>query len=94
MTPHERVAQRTAAVEAAFYRLLDECDAYRTTIEELVAAEERADEPRQQLLHRLRMLSGRVSNIIRILEDDALTEMLPILDRLFTIERAEEGIDI
>lgn len=94
MTPHEQVAERTEAVEAAFYRLLDECDRYRATVEELLAAEEGSELPREQLVHRLRMLSGRMNSIIRILEDDALNELLPVLDRLFTIERAEQGIDI
>jgi hypothetical protein len=39
-------------------------------------------------------MSGRVSRIIAILENEALTEMLPMLDRLFTLERAERGEDI
>lgn len=39
-------------------------------------------------------ISGRISRIITILEDDALTEMLPIIDRLFALERAERGEDI
>jgi hypothetical protein len=39
-------------------------------------------------------MSGRISRIITILEDDALTELLPLLDRLFTLERAERGEDI
>jgi hypothetical protein len=39
-------------------------------------------------------MSARISRITTILEDEALTEMLPILDRLFTLERAERGEDI
>jgi hypothetical protein len=45
-------------------------------------------------VHRLEQMSGRISRIIEILEDDALTEMLPVIDRLFTLERAERGEDI
>jgi hypothetical protein len=29
-----------------------------------------------------------------MLEDEALTELVPMLDRLFTLERAERGEDI
>lgn len=59
-----------------------------------MAQEEGASEPRPQLVHRLRQLSGRVERIIQVLEGNALTEMLPMLDRLFAVERAEQGIDI
>lgn len=93
-TPHELLAERTQALETSFYALLDVCDEYRDTIRALLAQEEDASEPRPQLVHRLRQLSGRIERIVHILEDDALTEMLPMLDRLFAVERAEQGIDI
>lgn len=92
--PHERLAELTQALETSFYALLDVCDEYRDTVRALLAEEEEASEPRRQLVHRLRQLSGRIERIIQILEDDALTEMLPMLDRLFAVERAEQGIDI
>ena len=94
MNPHGVMAEKTAALEDAFYRLLGVCDDYRTTIDGLLAAEQDSAAPREQLVHRLDQLSGRISRIITILEDDALTEMLPIIDRLFTLERAERGEDI
>lgn len=94
MTPHEVMKEKTQAVERSFYGLLDVCDDYRQTVEGLLAAEEASDESREQLVHRLRQMSGRITNIIRILEDEALTEMLPMLDRLFALERAERGEDI
>lgn len=94
MKPHEVMRDKTQALEEAFYRLLDVSDDYRQTVERLMATEEGSDEPRRQLVHRLNQLSGRIDRIISILEDEALTEMLPMLDRLFALERAEEGIDI
>lgn len=94
MKPHEVMATRTSELETSFYELLDVCDRYRTSVEELLAAEKDAEEPRVQLVHRLEQMSGRVNRIISILEDDALTELLPMLDRLFTLERAERGEDI
>jgi hypothetical protein len=92
--PHEVMAARTRELEDAFYGLLDVCDRYRRAAEELLAAERESTDPRPQLIHRLEQLLTRIGRIIQILEDDALTEMLPILDRLFALERAEPGIDI
>lgn len=94
MKPHEVMTEKTAALEGAFYQLLAVCDDYRTAVDGLLAAERGSEAPRDQLVHRLEQLSGRISRIISILEDDALTEMLPIIDRLFTLQRAERGEDI
>lgn len=94
MKPHEVMKERTAELEGAFYGLLEVCDDYRKSVDELLAAERSADEPREQLVHRLSQMSGRIANILTILEDEALTEMLPIIDRFFTLERAERGEDI
>jgi hypothetical protein len=92
--PHEVVAERTKALEASFYELLGVCDAYRTEVTGLIAAEREAPEPRPQLIHRLEQMAGRMTRIIAILEDDVLSEMLPMIDRLFALERAERGEDI
>lgn len=92
--PHEVMAERTSELETAFYDLLDVCDRYRLSVEGLLADEKAGPESREQLVHRLEQMSGRVSRIIAILETEALTEMLPMLDRLFTLERAERGEDI
>jgi len=92
--PHEVMKDKTAALEDAFYELLRVCDDYREATGDLLADERDSGAPREQLVHRLDQLSGRVSRIITILEDDALTELLPILDRRFALERAERGEDI
>jgi hypothetical protein len=92
--PHEVMTERTARLETTFYDLLAVCDEYRISLAELLATERAADTPRDQLVHRLEQMSGRIERIITILEDDALTELLPLLDRLFTLERAERGEDI
>jgi hypothetical protein len=92
--PHEVIQQRTADLEKSFYELLDVCDAYRSSVEQLLIDERGSASPREQLIHRLEQMSARISRITTILEDEALTEMLPILDRLFTLERAERGEDI
>jgi hypothetical protein len=92
--PHEVMRERTADLERSFYELLDVCDRYRSSVDHLLAEERASPDPREQLIHRLEQLSSRISRITQILEDEALTEMLPILDRLFTLERAERGEDI
>lgn len=94
MSAHEQMKARTEALETAFYALLDVCDEYRRTAAELLEAENGAEEPREQLVHRLRQLSGRADDLKRVLEDDALTIMLPMLDRLFALQNAERGLDI
>lgn len=94
MKPHEVMGERTAALERAFYDLLAVCDDYRSAVTDLLETERGAEEPREQLLHRLQQMAARIDRIVTILEDDVLTEMLPMLDRLFTLERAERGEDI
>jgi hypothetical protein len=92
--PHEVMAEKTAALEAAFYELLGVADAYGNAVHQLLADERSSGAPRDQLVRRLDQLSDRISRIIKILEDDALTEMLWIIDRRFALERAERGEDI
>jgi hypothetical protein len=92
--PHEVMSERTAALEGAFYELLEVSDAYGNAVHQLLADERSSGAPRDQLVRRLDQLSDRISRIIRILEDDALTEMLWIIDRRFALERAERGEDI
>ena len=94
MSAHEEMKTRTDALETAVYGLLHACDDYRQTAEGLLAAEQESASPRHQLVHRLEQLSARATRVIRILEDDVLTEMLPMMDRLFAVERAERGVDI
>ena len=92
--PHDVMKEKTAALEDAFYQLLGVSDEYGNAVHQLLADERSSGIPREQLVHRLDQLKDRISRIITILEDDALTEMLWILDRRFALERAERGEDI
>jgi hypothetical protein len=94
VTPHDIMREKTAALEDAFYELLRVSDDYGNAVRQLLADEQGSGAPREQLVHRLDQLSDRISRIITILEDDALTEMLWIIDRRFALERAERGEDI
>jgi hypothetical protein len=88
---HDRVAEETRALESAVYGALDACDAYLGTVGALLDAEEAKDDPNEMVVKRLRQFRGKASAIVRILEDDALTEMLFLVDRLHALEAAEEG---
>ena len=94
MSAYEEIRERTHELERAFYALLDSCDSYVRTAGKLLEEQEALPEPNPQLVNRLRNLSRNVERISKILEDDALTLLLPVLDRLFAVERAERGVDI
>lgn len=94
MKPHDVMKEKTAALEDAFYQLLRVADDYGNAVRQLLADEQVSGTPREQLVHRLDQLLDRITRIITILEDDALTEMLWIIDRRFALERAERGEDI
>lgn len=88
---HDAVEVKTRALEAAVYGALDACDAYLETVRALLAAEEAKDEPNEMVVKRLRMFEGKASAIVTIIEDDALTEMLTLVDRLHALADAERG---
>jgi len=92
--PHDVMKEKTAALEDAFYELLSVSDDYGNAVHQLLADERSSGAPREQLVRRLEQLSDRISRVVTILEDDALTEMLWIIDRRFALERAERGEDI
>ncbi len=94
MSAHEEMTRRSEELDTAFYALLDTCDDYRNTIDALLAAEEESGAPREQLVHRLKQMRKRLAHVTTLLEDDVLSGLVPMFDRLFTIERAEQGIDI
>jgi len=91
MSMYEQVAAHTAPVEAGFYSLLDSLDQYRELLERLIAELSEAAEPNGPLIKRFRAFMGRADAMTQILEDDVLTEMLSMLDRLHAVKDTEEG---
>ena len=91
MSIYEEVKGRTESVEATFYALLDRLDEYRETLERFVAELEAAPEPNVALIKRFRMFLRRSATMTTILEDDVLTEMLSLIDRLHAVKDTEEG---
>ena len=91
MSMYEQVAAHTATVETGFYALLDSLDQYRALLERLLSELSEAAEPNQPLIKRFRAFTGRAEAMTQILEDDVLTEMLSMLDRLHAVKDTEEG---
>ncbi len=91
MTKYEEVKAQTEPMEAAFYALLDRLDEYRELLDRLIAEEEAAAETNSPLVKRFRQFQTRAEKMTKILEDDALTEMLGMLDRLHAVKDTEEG---
>lgn len=91
VTKYEQVKALTGPVEAGFYELLDRIDAYRDLLARLISEEEAGDDPNAALIKRFRQFTSKAENMTRILEDDVLTEMLSLLDRLHAVKDAEEG---
>ena len=91
VTKYEQVKALTSPVEAGFYELLDRIDAYQELLARLIAEEEAGAEPNAPLIKRFRQFTTRAENMTKILEDDVLTEMLWLIDRLHAVKDTEEG---
>jgi len=91
MTMHEQVAALTGPVETAFYELLDRIDDYSELLARLLTELEAEAEPNKALIKRFRSFTAKAANMTKILEDDVLSEMLTLLDRLHAVKDAEEG---
>lgn len=91
MTMYEQVAALTGPVETAFYELLDRLDDYSELLARLIAELEAEVEPNKPLLKRFRSFTTKAENMTKILEDQVLTEMLTLIDRLHAVKDAEEG---
>lgn len=91
MTKYEQVKAKTVPLEEAFYGLLEHIDEYRKLLERLIAEEEATKRPNEALVQRFQQFIGKASSMTAILEDDALTEMLWLIDRLHAVKDTEEG---
>ena len=91
MSMYEQVAAQTGPVESSFYELLDRIDDYSELLARLLAELEAEAEPNKALIKRFRSFSTKAANMTKILEDEVLTEMLTLLDRLHAVKDAEEG---
>ena len=91
VSKYEQVKEVTAPIESTFYELLDHLDEYRDLLARLIAQEESEAEPNAALIKRFRQFTSRADTMVKHLEDDVLTQMLWLLDRLFAVKDTEEG---
>lgn len=91
MSKYEQVKARTEPVEAAFYELLERIDEYRELLGRLIDEEAASDDPNHALVKRFRQFIGKAETMTRLLEDEVLTEMLWLIDRLHAVKDTEEG---
>ncbi len=88
---HDAVEPKTRELEEAVYGALDACDAYLETVREHLAAEEAKPEPNAAVVKRLRLFEKKASAMVTVIEDDAITELLTLVDRLHALADAELG---
>lgn len=88
---HDAVEVKTRELEEAVYGALDACDAYLETVREHLAAETSKPEPNAAVVKRLKMFEKKASAMVTVIEDDAITEMLSLIDRLHALGDAELG---
>ncbi len=91
MSKYDQVKDLTAPIESTFYELLDRLDEYRDLLARLITEEEMAAEPNAALIKRFRQFTAKADAMVESLEDDALTQMLWLIDRLFAVKDTEEG---
>jgi hypothetical protein len=91
---HDAVEVKTRELEDAVYAALDACDAYLETVRAHLAAETSKPEPNAAVVKRLKMFEKKASAMVTVIEDDAITEMLSLIDRLHALGDAELGIFI
>ena len=91
VTAHERVGDATRTMEKAIYDALDAIDAYSGVVRGVIAEQEATGEPNAMLVKRMGQFADRADTMVKIIEDDVLTQLMFCLDRLFAVKLAEDG---
>lgn len=91
MRPHELIGEKTRAMEAAIYAALDGIDDYAAAAKHLIAEQEALPEPNEMLVKRLGQFVAKAEAMTTIVEDEVLAHLVFCLDRLFSVEMAENG---
>jgi uncharacterized protein YuzB (UPF0349 family) len=89
--PHELMAEKTEAMESAVYAALSAIDSYAAAARQVIAAEEATGDPNEMLVKRMVQFATKADTMTSIIEDDVLTHLMFCLDRLFSVEMAENG---
>lgn len=91
MRPHQVMAEKTQAMEAAVYTALSAIDDYAAAARQVIAAEEATGAPNEMLVKRMAQFAAKADTMTSIIEDDVLAHLMFCLDRLFSVEMAENG---
>lgn len=91
MRPHEVMAEKTKAMEAAIYAALSSIDDYAAAAGRVITDEEASGEPNDMLVKRMAQFVKKAETMTSIIEDDVLAQLMFCLDRLFSVEMAENG---
>ena len=89
--PHELIAGKTQEMEAAIYAALAGIDAYGAAARQVIADQQSLAEPNEMLVKRMAQFASRADTMTSIIEDDVLSHLMFCLDRLFSVEMAENG---
>lgn len=89
-TPYyELLRPKVAALEEAFYSLLEAADAYAYALDASVTKLDGGDDA--ELLRRLRHQRREVAAVISSVEEEPMAALLRIIDRVVMIRHTEEG---
>ena len=91
MKPHELMAEKTRAMESAIYAALSAIDDYAAAALQVIADQEATGEPNEMLVKRMAQFAKKAETMTSIIEDDVLAHLMFCLDRLFSVEMAENG---
>lgn len=89
--PHELMTEKTKAMEAAIYAALSSIDDYAAAAGRVITDEEASGEPNDMLVKRMAQFVKKAETMTSIIEDDVLAQLMFCLDRLFSVEMAENG---
>ena len=89
--PHEIIADKTKNMESAVHAAIDAIEDYRDTCAKLIDDDAASDDPNEKLQGRLGQFVKRSDQMVASIEDDVLTPLNFLLDRLFSVKMAEDG---
>ena len=91
MRPHEVIAEKTKAMESAIYAALAAIDDYAAAAQQVVDDQQVLAEPNEMLVKRMAQFVKKAETMTGIIEDEVLAHLMFCLDRLFSVEMAENG---
>lgn len=90
-TVYEQCREQVDAIREAYDGLLAACDSYTALLQSLVEKESAADEPRSEMIRRLRHQESETRALIEGLETRTLDDLLRIVDRVLMIDMTDRG---